>query len=276
MASSTTVRPARPDEYPAFTRLFPLLGTTDPLASPERWASDIGPQTLLAERDGAVVGYLYGQALSAMGYVRHVVVDAEARGEGVGRALMMAAAAAFRERRCERWCLNVKPDSEPALGLYRSLGMSEAYRSTAMVLPWEAVASLPSPPNAPEARSIVPADDQAVERAFALPSGQLAVSRAQVGRVLVGLREAERWVGAACFDPAFPGAFPFRVAGAMELRPLLEAMRPLALPGQERVRVVIDDGDALVELLAAAGAEVTMRLLHLQGTLPGHTPAGTG
>ncbi len=272
----TTVRPARLDEYPAFARLFPMLGTTDPLASPERWASDLGPQTLFAERDGLVVGYLYGQALSTMGYVRHVVVAPEARGAGVGRALMLSAAEVFRDRGCERWCLNVRPDNDPALRLYRSLGMTEAYRSTAMVLAWDAVAGLPSPPDAPSARPIGAADDEAVEGAFSLPSGQLAVSRAQLGRVLLGLHDGERWVGAACFDPAFPGAFPFRVAGAREVRPLLEAMRPYALPGHDRVRAVIDDGEAVVEGLAAAGAEVTMRLLHLEGTLPGHTLASSG
>lgn len=34
---------------------------------------------------------------------------------------------------------------------------------------------------------------------------------------------------------------------------------------------MIDDGDAVLELLTNAGAEVVMRVLHLEGDLPGHT-----
>lgn len=265
----TTLRAARPDEHAAFTRLFPMLGTTDPVPGPERWAQDISAHTFFAERaDGLVVGYLYGQPLSSLGYIRHLVVAPEARGEGLGRALMLAAGRSFRERGCERWCLNVKVDNHAALGLYRSLRMSEAYRSTALVLRWDAVAALPPSPATDAGCALDAADDAAVERAFDLPEGQLAFARAQPGRVLVGLRDGGRWVGAACFDPAFPGAFPFRVADPTWARALLEALRPHALPGQPGVRAVIDDGEAVVAALTAAGATVTMRLLHLEGVLP--------
>ncbi|MDB4932750.1 MAG: Acetyltransferase, family protein [Myxococcaceae bacterium] len=271
----TTLRAARPDEHATFARLFPLLGTTDPVPSLERWAQDVSAHTLFAERDGAVVGYLYGQPLSAVGYVRHLVVAPAARGAGLGRALMLAAADGFRARGCERWCLNVRTDNAAALGLYRALGMAEAYRSTALTVAWGALAALPPSPPALVAAVITSADDAAVERRFDLPEGQLAFARAQPGRALVGLRDGDGWTAAACFDPAFPGAFPFRVSSPAAVRALLEALRPYARPGGAVVRCVIDDGDAVVDAFAAAGATVEMRMLHLEGELPAAaTPPG--
>ncbi len=267
-ARMTTIRAARLDEYASFVRLFPLLETTDRIPGPERWVKDIGPHTLFGERDGAVVAYLYGQTLPRTGYVRHLVVAPEARGGGLGRALMRAAGRRFGDRGCERWCLNVKTDNTVALGLYRSLGLTEAYPSTEMIIAWASVAALPPSSPTVTARPLDAADDTTAERAFDLPEGQLGFVRAQPGRVLVGLRDGGEWEGLACFDPAFPGAFPFRVKGTAKVRALLEALRPHALPGQASVRAVIDDGDAVVDALTAAGAEVSMRLLHLEGTLP--------
>jgi len=265
-----TLRAARVDEHAAFARLFPMLATDDPVPDRDRWEQDIHAHTLFAERDdGAVVAYLYGQPLSTLGYIRHLVVAPEARGAGLGRALMLAAGVSFRGRGCDRWCLNVKPDNDAAVGLYRSLGMTEAYRSTALTVAWTTAAALPPSPATDAAHPLDAADDSLVERTFDLPEGQLAFARAQPGRVLVGLRDGARWVGAACFDPAFQSAFPFRVADATRARALLEAMRPHASAGSTGVRVVVDDGDAVVEALTAAGAVVTMRLLHLEGELPG-------
>jgi GNAT superfamily N-acetyltransferase len=264
----TTLRAARLDEHATFARLFPLLGTTDPVPSPARWAQDISAHTLFAERGGAVVGYLYGQPLSSVGYVRHLVVAPEARGTGLGRALMLAAADGFRARGCERWCLNVRTDNAAALGLYRALHLAEAYRSTALTVAWSAVTALPAPPPGLAAAVLTAADDAAVERAFDLPEGQLAFARAQPGRVLVGLRDGAAWAAAACFDPAFPGAFPFRVTAPAMARALLEALRPFARPDGAGVRCVIDDGDAVVDVFTAVGATVEMRMLHLEGALP--------
>lgn len=262
----TTIRPARPDEHAAFARLFPYLDTPDPAPPIDRWADDIAPHTLFAERDGVVVAYVFGQALTAMGYVRHLVVAPEARGEGLGRTMLLAMAGRFRSGGCARWCLNVKVDNAVALALYRSLGMSVAYPSTDLALPWTAVDALPLAPAS--ACAIAPPDDAAIEATFGLPAGQLAFTRPRPGRVLVGLRDADRWVGFACFSPAVGGAFPFRVVEARWVRALLEAMRPHAPDAATRLHAVIDDGPAVVDALRAVGATVQMNLLHLEGALP--------
>ena len=49
-------------------------------------------------------------------------VSDEARGTGLGRALVEAALARARERGCARVELDVNEQNEPALALYRSLG----------------------------------------------------------------------------------------------------------------------------------------------------------
>ena len=49
-------------------------------------------------------------------------VHADARGKGVGRALVEAVIAAARERGCRRVELDANEDNAPALALYRSFG----------------------------------------------------------------------------------------------------------------------------------------------------------
>jgi ribosomal protein S18 acetylase RimI-like enzyme len=51
-----------------------------------------------------------------------VFVRAEARGSGLGRALVSAAIDRARERGCRRMELDTGEDNAPAQGLYRSLG----------------------------------------------------------------------------------------------------------------------------------------------------------
>ena len=54
--------------------------------------------------------------------VEDVFVRAEARGSGLGRALVSAAIDRARERGCRRMELDTGEDNAPAQGLYRSLG----------------------------------------------------------------------------------------------------------------------------------------------------------
>ena len=142
-------RPARPDDYPVFTRLSPELQVDDPIPSAEHWTAEIAPTTLIAERGGRPVGYGFFQVLHGIGYVRNVVSAPEARRSGVGRALMSAMAAHFRSRGATAWCLNVKPTNLPAVTLYESLGMKLMHASAALRIQWDKLDELPpDPPNA--------------------------------------------------------------------------------------------------------------------------------
>ncbi|MBI2391748.1 MAG: hypothetical protein HYV09_19315 [Deltaproteobacteria bacterium] len=50
-------------------------------------------------------------------------------------------------------------------------------------------------------------------------------------------------------------------------RPLLEAMRPHARPGDTGTKMVVADDDGVEAALVAAGAEVRMRTVHFVGPL---------
>ncbi len=262
----TEIRFAAATDYPAIATLFRELGVDDPTPSAERWVRELAPGTLVFERDGGVIGYVRFYKLATAGHVANLVVAAEARGSGVGRALMTAAAARLREQGAAEWHLNVKADNAPAIHLYEGLGMTVEHRSTALRLAWADIGRMRG---APAVVSIAdPSDDDDLERAFGLLSGRLAMSRAHPGRVIVQLRDdACAPAGVACFDPAFPGAYPFCVARPQLAVTLLEALRDHARPADTHVQIVVEDDDALADALIAAGAGVRMRLLHYRGVL---------
>jgi len=58
--------------------------------------------------------------------VEDVFVSAEARGSGLGRALVSFAIERARERGCRRMELDTGADNAPAQGLYRSLGFFDS------------------------------------------------------------------------------------------------------------------------------------------------------
>lgn len=89
---------------------------------------------LVALRDDAVVGYLYGameprsynDLLDACGYVHDVWVEEPARRHGTAKALVERACAVFKERGAPRVVLMAATKNESAQKLFASLG----FRST--------------------------------------------------------------------------------------------------------------------------------------------------
>ena len=80
--------------------------------------------TLVAERDGALLGYvlvLFSHGTS-MARVYSVAVDPAAARRGVGALLMGAAEQAAREQDCSELRLEVRKDNTAAIRLYESLG----------------------------------------------------------------------------------------------------------------------------------------------------------
>jgi hypothetical protein len=143
--------------------------------------------------------------------------------------------------------------------------MRARYRSDVIRFTWDLVARLPRPERAVTARHVT--DDAAAEATFGLPAGQLTDARRRAGRVFMELVDGAI-CGLAVFSPTFPGAFPFRLAHASLARPLLEALRAHALPGDDRMGVVVEDDDALTDSLLSVGAAVHARMLHYEGPLP--------
>lgn len=132
------MRPAGPGDLDRLVRLIGALfaieadfepdparqrrGLEALLADPERCA------VLLAEAGGAVAGVVTAQLLvsTAEGgpavLVEDLVVEEARRGEGLGRALLDAAAAWARARGATRLQLLVDEANGPAIGFYRRLG----------------------------------------------------------------------------------------------------------------------------------------------------------
>ena len=95
-----------------------------------------GGEFLLAAAGGAAVGVVqlrYRWSVwtsSEDAWIEDVFVSEDARGTGLGRALVEAAIERARERGCRRIELDVDADNDPALALYRSLGFGD-YKATA-------------------------------------------------------------------------------------------------------------------------------------------------
>jgi GNAT superfamily N-acetyltransferase len=259
------IRDGAAGDYEAYARLLPELGTGDPIPSRERFAALCDRVLVAVDDDGAVVGYALVEVMSDVGYVRNLVSDPARRRSGIGVALMDAMRGRFRAGGARTWCLNVKPDNQAAIGLYRRFGMAPAYRSTMLRLPRSAPAAAPVADLA--FAPITPDDDVAVEDATGLLRGQLASARAKPGRMLLQLRHRGAIAGAAVFDPSFPGAFPFRVLDPAHGPAAFEMLRAMAPAGAPHVQVGVEDHDALRDILLAAGAQVHLEILHMRGSL---------
>ena len=261
-----TVRSASAEDRLLYLRLLPELGVDDPPPDEERWARELQPSTLVAERAGEPVGVCTWVKLVGSGHVRTLIVDPHERRTGAGKAMLAVVARKLRDAGCTTWALNVKPENIAAVKLYSSLGFKRAYGSVALRFEWATVERLPGGPPM-LARPVTPHDDVALERLFALPAGQVQGLRDSKRVLLTLVDEAGRVAALAAYNPSYPGAFPFRVRDPLMARALLEAMRPHALPGAEWTGLVVENDDALVALLRTHGASVRMNIDHYVGTL---------
>lgn len=266
MFGPMVIRPANQGDYPLFARLFPELRVPDPVPSRARFETEMMATTLIVERDGAGVGVAFFQVLETMGYVRTLIAAPEARRTGVGRALMAHLRDPFRAIGCTRWCLNVLRTNGAAIGLYASFGLRRAYLSSMVDVPWKL---LDDRPCLHAARPIDPADDARIEHALDILPGRITDTRRRgpyVYRMIDGPGPGE--IGAAAiFDPAFPGAYPFKARSPELAIALLHALRPHARPTDDAVSVVIEDQPAIADALVALGATVRLETMHMRAPL---------
>jgi GNAT superfamily N-acetyltransferase len=258
-----TVRPATPDDYGTFARLFPELRTPDATPSAEKFEREMMPTTFIAEREGRPVGLAYWQVLTGIGYLRVIISDPAARRTGVGRELMTAVRDRFREEACEEWRLNVFPHNAAAIALYESFGLRKAWRSRAVTFAWSLLDG--RPPVHPT-RVIAPEDDAHVEHETSILPGLVADARAK-GRILLMIERGDQVTGAAVFDPTFPGAYPFRAKTIDDAISLLHALRPHARPTDDSLGVVTEDQESLADALLELGGTVRVETLHMRGRL---------
>jgi GNAT superfamily N-acetyltransferase len=138
MQADIAIRPARATDAALILALIRELAEYEHLSHEVRATeaaiaeSLFGPrphaEALIAELDGAAVGFAlffhnYSTFLAQPGiYLEDLFVRPEARGRGVGRALLARLAALALERRCGRLEWAVLDWNAPAIGFYQRLG----------------------------------------------------------------------------------------------------------------------------------------------------------
>jgi ribosomal protein S18 acetylase RimI-like enzyme len=113
----------------AFGRLIPQLSSSSPAPTRDVLAELVDSPTtvvFLARVDGAILGSLtlvfYRIPTGLKAVIEDVVVDAEARGRGVGEQLSLSALDEARRRGAKDVSLSSRPSREAANRLYLRLG----------------------------------------------------------------------------------------------------------------------------------------------------------
>jgi len=117
------------DLVEAFQRLIPQLSKSNPTPTKEQLESIVASdssQILLAKADGVIVGSLtlviFHIPTGVRAWIEDVVVDADARGKGVGEALNKFALAEAKRQGATTVDLTSRPSREAANRLYQRLG----------------------------------------------------------------------------------------------------------------------------------------------------------
>jgi ribosomal protein S18 acetylase RimI-like enzyme len=116
----------------AMNRLIPQLSSSNPPPTRDELAAIVGSDTtilLLARDESGVLGSLtlalFRIPTGQRAWIEDVVVDADARGKGVGRLLNEAALDLARRAGAKTVELTSRPSREDANRLYRRLGFVE-------------------------------------------------------------------------------------------------------------------------------------------------------
>jgi len=265
LSSRFVLSDATAADYRAFVRLFPELAVPDPLPSAERFAKVIAPQAIFARDGDTIVGYAWSRPRGERLHVVHVITDPAHRRRGVGRALMLELSQRAQVAGLRRWMLNVKPENVAALELYAECGMKVVLECVQLRLAWTNIAKLPKPPANTAIHTLAPSDDSRVEDALGLAPGDFSTCRAFPGRVFLGASGDGVPLACVVFDPAYPGAPVLRARSPGHARAVLEGLLPHAPPQHERLFMLLEGDPALESTLVGVGAEVTMRMLRMEG-----------
>ena len=117
------------DLVAAFQRLIPQLSKSNPAPTKDQLESIVSSDSshlLIAKTDGVIVGSLtlviFRIPTGIRAWIEDVVVDADARGKGVGEALNKFALAEARRQGVTTVDLTSRPTREAANRLYQRLG----------------------------------------------------------------------------------------------------------------------------------------------------------
>ena len=130
--TAPSIRPATPADAAALAHLHAgSFADAWSAASLAELMAAPGTFGLVAEDAMSPRGFVLVRAAGDEAEILTLVVRPEARGRGVGRTLVRAAAAVASKMAASAFFLEVAVDNEAALGLYASLGFAEAGRRKA-------------------------------------------------------------------------------------------------------------------------------------------------
>ncbi|CAN0619293.1 diamine N-acetyltransferase [Burkholderia multivorans] len=115
-------------ELADFEKLTHLFVATDDDLADALFGPRPSAEALVAERDGAIVGYAlffhnYSTFLGRRGlYLEDLYVQPSQRGTGLGTAMLKRLAALAVERRCGRFEWSVLDWNQPAIDFYQKMG----------------------------------------------------------------------------------------------------------------------------------------------------------
>lgn len=251
--SGPRIRPATPDDYEAFARLFPELGPEFPVPSVDAWTGGQFANAVVAEVGGAVAGYALGTTFEKLGHLSQLVVSPTYRRGGIGRLLMERVAARFVAMGCNQWQLNVKRGNVAARALYDAMGLRRVGSCAWISLNPDAIRTLPFMPCS--VRPIAPASFTSLERSFELLPGQLRWSLGQAGMLHEVVDAAGEVIGFGVYLQATRFVVPLRLRRPEALAPLLASF-PDAV--EQGARIGVEDDDALAVLALGCGGSVDL------------------
>ena len=270
------IRPAHIADYSTFVRLFAHLGVDNPTPSQKGFAHALG-STLIAERDGAPIGYIIYRHEGDEGLISNLVVDPTARKAGVGEKLMREAARALRQAGCRTWTLNVKRRNVPAQRLYRRLGLRPVHVTHVLRMAWSDIAALQ--PGGPQQR-LIPVSELVAKDMVRLD--RLGIARSRIARLasddgamMLSAWEGSDPVGVMAFRSGFPCVTAFAARDAGSAAGLLQAAavhRRILERSREHWRnqmlqIIISRQPAVVRALVDGGAQRRFTLDFMRGNL---------
>ena len=122
-----TITQMKTAHVPQVARLEKLC-FTDPW-SEQSVASELGNPLslwLVAEENGAVLGYIGSQTVMDESDMMNVAVHPDYRRRGIGQALVLTLAQRLKEKGSRSLALEVRTSNAPAIALYEKLGFTRA------------------------------------------------------------------------------------------------------------------------------------------------------
>jgi ribosomal-protein-alanine N-acetyltransferase len=260
-------RAARREDHVAYQKFWGELDLDQPAFELDYWDANYRPHTTFLEApDGRLAAYAMTFAYGTRGDVRQIVVDPAWRGRGVGAQMMAVVASKLREAGCTDWRLEVRLTNEPAIALYRSVGMDVIHEIEILRMArgdCEAFAKARS--GAFTVEPVAVADEAGTEAQWGYGPGQLARWRSvRPNGFMWQIRGSAFARYDRDFAPETSLLFPFRAPDGDHAAHLMAAV--VAAGMSNEVELLLVD-KPVVDALRDVGAHVKEQLLEMGGSL---------